>query len=185
MFLLIGGVALAVLILAAAAYVGAGLLKQRQAAAGGKGGPQMVAEIGGGPGGGAPRQIRIEMTPAKELPQAPSALEGVFTKRQDNSIFLGTGEIKVMVSKGQDGTGSRKASFDGPVVEVVVTHDTQVWQDDTEMLAFEKPPTTDEVKVQQVVSPGSLDELNESSAVTVWGERRGDRVIATALLYKN
>ncbi len=39
-------------------------------------------------------------------------------------------------------------------------------------------------KVQQKVAPGSLDELSKNSIISAWGERRGDRVIATILLYE-
>jgi hypothetical protein len=182
--LMVAGVAVVVVILAGAAFVGARLLRAEQVQQGPiPGGREMVAEINDGAGGA--RQVRISVVPAKELPQAESTLEGVFSKRQDDSIFLGTGESEVMVTKEDDGTGSKKASFNGPVIEVVVTRDTQIWQDDTEMFPTDRPVSGDEFRIQQVVSPGSLDELNENTTVNVWGERRGDRVIATALVYRN
>jgi hypothetical protein len=37
--------------------------------------------------------------------------------------------------------------------------------------------------IQQQVEPGSLDEIGSNSMISAWGERRGDRVIATVLLY--
>jgi hypothetical protein len=177
---LIAGVALVVLVLAGAAFVGARLLRAAPAPAR-EGGMQVVAKMDGG----AQRAINIKVVPAKELPQSEAILEGVFTKRQDNSIFLGTGDIRVMVTKEDDGSGSRKADFSGPVIEVVVGRDTQVWQDHTEMLPAELPATGDEVTIQQTVTPGSLDDLTENSTVSVWGERRGDRVVATVVVYRN
>jgi hypothetical protein len=34
------------------------------------------------------------------------------------------------------------------------------------------------------VEPGSADEIGTNSMVTVWGERRGDRVIAEFILFQ-
>jgi hypothetical protein len=34
------------------------------------------------------------------------------------------------------------------------------------------------------VEPGPANEIGTSAMVTVWGERRGDRVVATFILYE-
>jgi hypothetical protein len=34
-----------------------------------------------------------------------------------------------------------------------------------------------------VVEPGSLDEIDQNSAITVWGRQTGERVIADVLVY--
>lgn len=71
--------------------------------------------------------------------------------------------------------------MDGPQVEVVVTHDTLIYKDVTDMPA---PKSGSDVQVlAQVVEPGSLDDLNENSIVTMWGQKQGDRTIADVIVY--
>ena len=36
---------------------------------------------------------------------------------------------------------------------------------------------------KQTVEPGNVDEINEHGIISVWGERRGDRVIAHTVVY--
>ena len=39
--------------------------------------------------------------------------------------------------------------------------------------------------LQQAVKPaGSLEEIGENTELQVWGERRGDRVVAEVLVYR-
>jgi hypothetical protein len=37
--------------------------------------------------------------------------------------------------------------------------------------------------IQQVVEPGTLDEIGDGSMLTVWGKKTGDRIIADVLVY--
>jgi hypothetical protein len=37
--------------------------------------------------------------------------------------------------------------------------------------------------IQQVVNPGSVEELGKNSSLSAWGEKRGDRLIADVVLY--
>lgn len=77
---------------------------------------------------------------------------------------------------------------DGPSTEVVITHDTEIYKDTTfenfnfvmEEGAMPKMPD----KIEQKIEPGSAGEIGPNAFVTVWGERRGDRVIATFILYE-
>jgi hypothetical protein len=50
------------------------------------------------------------------------------------------------------------------------------------MKQFNGPPPEGQ-KIQQVVEPGSLDDIGESSLITVWGKKTGDRIIADVLVY--
>jgi hypothetical protein len=68
----------------------------------------------------------------------------------------------------------------GQTTEIVVTKDTQVYRDVTAPNPSE--PTQDGA-IQQKVEPGSLDEIGENSTVMAWGERRGERLVARALMY--
>ncbi len=114
----------------------------------------------------------------------------MFVERQDNSILVGTGGVTldVEVIQGQGGAIEPRVSLghDGPIVEVVVTRDTLIYRDETET---PDPSSADiesgEHTVQQIVRlVESLDELGSNTEVQVWGERRGDRVVAAVLAYR-
>jgi hypothetical protein len=173
---IIGGIVL-VLLLAGAAFVG-GRLLNGQGLPGLSGGPF----ISTGPGG--EKSIRIgpgDIQPSKELPQTPADVRGIYDHRQDKSIFVGTGNVRMTVQKDDSGQVQTSSSHSGPVVEVVVTTQTTVYHDTT-MEQFNGPPPSGQ-KIQQVVEPGSLDEIGQSSTITVWGKKTGDRYIANILVY--
>jgi hypothetical protein len=67
------------------------------------------------------------------------------------------------------------------VVEVVVTSQTKIYKDVTAK-QFNGPPPEGQ-KVQQVLEPGSLEEIGQGSMITVWGRKTGDRFIADVLVY--
>jgi hypothetical protein len=165
--ILIGvGIAVLVLLLAAAAFVGGRLLN-------GEGIPGLLSR-----GVHSPDLIKL---PAKELPQTPADVNGIFDHRQDKSIFVGTGHITG--SKGQDSSGNVHISLshDGPVIEVVVTTQTIIYKDTTQQQFNGRPPH--QGQIQQVVEPGSVDEMGQLSMITVWGRKTGDRYIADVLVY--
>src|SRR5689334_2238730 len=93
--LIIGGII--VLLLTGAAYVGGRLLN-------GQGLPWLpIGGQGFSPEGNS-NGARIDhgdIQPAKELPQTPADVEGIFDHRQDNSIFVGTGNFNLRVQAGQ------------------------------------------------------------------------------------
>ena len=180
-YVLFGGLALLVVVLAAAAYVGATWLgRGRQTATGGSGPQMMLSRSGGGKGG--VQSTKLDIIPAPEVPQSGADQKGIFTRRQDNSIFIGTGQIKMMFTKPEasNATPSSSASYDGPVIEVVVTHDTQVWRDETDFMK-----AGSDGKVQQVVKPGTVEDIASNAIVNVWGQRSGDRIVADTLVYQN
>jgi hypothetical protein len=117
------------------------------------------------------------MQTAKELPQNLPDVSGIFDLRQENSIFVGTGEVTMMIQP----DGSPQLSNSGPTIEVVVTSQTIVYKDVT-MQQFNSPPPKGQ-QIQQVVEPGLLDEIDEGSMITVWGQKTGDQVIANMLVY--
>ncbi len=168
-----------VVFLAAAAFFGARLLRtpgSLQSLQEGKLG--MV--LNGGPGGA--RGISLHLNPAKELPTTQPTTNGLFVKRQDQSIFIGTGKV-TMSAKAGPGGSDVSSNYDGPVVEVVITHATKVYQDITDMT----PPgdqKSGDFTLQQVVKPGSLDDLGTNSMVTVWGQKQGDRFIADVIVFR-
>jgi hypothetical protein len=181
--LLIGSGVLLVLILAGAAYVG-GRLLNGQRPPGLSSGPEMVA----GPGGETSIRIQIhpdDILPSKELPQTPADVRGRFDHRRDQSLFVAAGNVTMAVKKEPSSSNVETPSSDnGPVaevVEVVVTTQTTVYHDTT-MEQFNGPPPSGQ-KIQQIVEPGSLEDIGQSSTITVWGKKTDDRYIADVLVY--
>jgi hypothetical protein len=177
---IIGGIL--IVFLAAAAFLGARLLKPPGDASGqGSGGMFFTSK--GGPGG--QKSVRVDMTPASELPQTPTATRGLFVRRQDQSIFVGTGNVRMMAkpSSGSD-QPNVSANYDGPVVEVVINHETKVYQDITDMTPPDSTANGGTFTIQQVVKPGSLDDLGTNSMISVWGDKQGDRYIANVVVFR-
>jgi hypothetical protein len=118
--------------------------------------------------------VQIDMDPAPELPEEKSITSGILIRREDNSLFLGTGGITAVGSA----DGEVTFQHDGPEVEVVVNHDTQLYQDITDM------DFSSGEKIQQKVKAGTIEDLHTNSVINVWGEKQGDRIIAKTLLYR-
>jgi hypothetical protein len=108
----------------------------------------------------------------------------MLSRREGNSLFVAsspTGNF-IVTGGGEPGGSSQQPIIptpDGPMVEVVVTHDTAVYRDDTSMPVDVKNGGT----VQQVVSPGNLDEIPANGIIQVWGNRDGGRIVALGLVY--
>lgn len=133
-------------------------------------------------------EFSINLIPAEELPRAQPEIIGLFAERKDNTIVvqstsLKTGEPGMVVHKGEDGAVLPSANMNyGPKVEVVITNETRIYRDTTEIA---KPTSSGTQTVQQTVEAATLDDLNSQSEVTVWGRKNGDRIIAEVLLYIN
>ncbi|MEW6400845.1 MAG: hypothetical protein AB1649_03540 [Chloroflexota bacterium] len=174
--------AIAIIVVAAAAFVGGRLLN-------GQTGPLGIFPMGNG----GQMAISIEMIPAPELPKAEPATRGSFVERNDNTITLQTfsaemgkgGVVMFQASGSDDGEEGPKVSSNmgdqGPKVEVVVTSETIIYRDATEMV---EPSEMNETQtIQQAVEEGTLDDLTSDSMVMVWGRKNGDRVIAEVIMY--
>jgi hypothetical protein len=172
--LIVGAVIGLAVLLAGAAFVGGRLLNSQPQTTG-PGGPGGLAI--GGPGGA----VSVEVENAKELPQSPPDVTGIFSRREDNSIFVTSGDGTFTVTVDESGHVNTDTGGSTQEVEVVVTGDTVVYKDVTQSQFGGGPPSSG--KVQQKVEPGSADEIGENSFVTAWGERRGDRLIASVVLY--
>jgi hypothetical protein len=138
--------------------------------------------------GGAPVSVQTTILPAPELPDEPTAASGIFVRREDNSIVVGTGtvdlevDVEVNPETGQE-TTTLIPSSDGPEIEVVITHDTQVYLDVTDF-TMEGPVESGEREIVQAVRRvETADEIGENMELQVWGERSGDRIIATIVVY--
>ena len=160
------GTGVAVLLLAGAAFVGGRLLGDQELT----GGNEEMVKIGEGLI--ASTGTKIEVQRADEMPDTPPDVAGVYVRREDSSLLVGTGTVTFVI--GGD------ASYDGPMVEVVSSHNTQIYRDDTTKLLKGGPPSE---PVQQTLKPGSLDEIGRNDVVSAWGERHGDRLVARMIVY--
>lgn len=139
--------------------------------------------------GSGPVTTRIEVLPSPDLPDRESDASGVFVRRLDNSFFVGTGnaELSVWIEQAQDGSiqPSVSLSSDGPEVEVVITRDTVLYLDVTEIPGQGGVPGKpgDHTIIQKVELIDTLDDLKGNAELQVWGTRRADRVVADILVY--
>jgi hypothetical protein len=163
---LIIGTVLVVLLLAGAAVVGGRLVGDRRL----NGDEPEAVKIGDGLVARTGSTIQVLNAPG--MPATPPDAAGVFVRRQDRTLFLGTGVVTFQI----DGD----ATFDGPMVEVVSTHDTRIHRDDTAAELGGVPPAG---PVQQILRPGTLDEIGRNDVVSAWGEKHGDRLVATVIVY--
>ena len=130
-------------------------------------GPGMPVAGQGGSDKGA-TVFMLQMTPAPELPVTHSDLTGVVTRIQDNSIFV-TEAAHI----------STDAPPTGPVTEVVVSQKTTIYRDTTlDNVPAPQEGTTTNLAVQQVVEPAEVSSISTDSFVQVWGQKRGDRLVA-------
>lgn len=143
-----------------------------------------VVNIGGDGSGTRYTSKGFDIDYDERYPDVDPDVSGIFVRREDNSVFVGTGQI-TMTAKMEEGGDKidMNASHDGPVREVVVTGKTQLFIDKSyvnmEISDLEKGE-----KLQQVLEEtDSLDILTENSTVNAWGKSSGDRVIADTLIY--
>jgi hypothetical protein len=168
---IIGGIVVLVLLLVGAAFVGGRMLSGQSLIDSGGGGPVMMFSSSDS----NMNMVSVEMQPAAELPLASPDVAGLFRRREDNSIFVGTGEVTVIARDDQV-----SAESSGPEMEVVVTHETTVYRDET---SLQHTGGSAESKVQQVLAPGSLEEIGENCVIVAWGEERGGRLFADVFVY--
>ena len=151
--------------------------------------PVRVMELVNDDGSG-PVSVRISIEPAPELPDTPSEVGGVFLRREDNSVFVGTGATELNVEIHQDETGAIEPSVsltsNGPEVEVVVSHETVLYKDITDIPGFDGiAGKGGDLTIQQMLKRiDSLEELKGNAELQVWGRKRGDRVVADVMVYR-
>lgn len=129
---------------------------------------------------GAPKDdvMVMKLEPAEELPQRSPNAVGVFTRREDNRIFVAAnsqGQAMIII---QDGETAGDANTNE--VEIVVSSETVIYEDVTQQELGGSSPGG---SVRQKVKPGSVEEIGEYSIVSAWGEKRGERLVAEYLVY--
>ncbi len=124
--------------------------------------------------------VSIGPVRARELPASEPDAVGIVVKREDNTLSIGTNVVKFHTVRDAGGKITRKeVGYDGPVIAVVVTHDTAIYRDVTP-IGSGQPASSG--WIQQVVQQGSLDEIDQQVLLQVWGKRQGDRIVAQLLL---
>lgn len=167
-----------IVLLAAAAFVAVRYFNgQKKMATSPFGSGQMLSLTGPD---GAQKSFQLNVKPAEELPKTQPESMGMYVERKDNSIFIGTGEIMVAVKArgGADSEPQIDTSYSGDKVEVVVSKDTVVYRETTQL-----DPENPEEEVQQTVEVSTIDDITPQSSITVWGRKAGDRIIADVLLF--
>lgn len=164
-----------ILLLAAATFMAVRYFAQpKNAAAEGPGGN--VISVGGP--AGERREFKLDIEPAKELPPTQPDEAGIFVERKDNSVFIGTGDVTVMAKAEPGQEPQVDSNFTGPKVEVVISGNTIVYKDTTEL-----DPENPGAQVQQTVELSTIDEITEQSSISVWGRKAGDRIIADVVVF--
>jgi hypothetical protein len=140
-----------------------------------------VGTVGlGGPYGGRVSISINDINPAPELPATRADLTGSLVERKDKTIVVQAFSFDSGV--GGIAGDSPLDEHSGIKVEVVVTGETMIYRDVTELPA----PVNGEIhNVQQAVEEGTLDDLSAQSFISVWGRRSGDRITADVLFYSN
>jgi hypothetical protein len=167
------GLGLLALLLAGGAFMAGRLL--------GKGGGNLGSgdglKVSIGTGNG--NVTEVDFVRAEELPEEPPDVAGAFERRQDNSIFVNETDGGFALGKDDDGTLS-VTNATGKISEVVITAETDVYVDlSMEML----DEAVAEGVLRQILEPGTVEEIGELSFVRAWGEMRGDRLVASLLVY--
>ena len=175
---IVGGLIL-VLVLGAGAFTAVRLLAEPEQSDYGAGVQVFEDVIDDGSG---PVSITTILEPSPDLPNREADVSGIFLRREDNSVFVGTGNISVSVMV-EDGKPSTTTDHSGPEIEVVLTRDTVFYEDVTE-ISREAMESGEQHIQQEVRQVDELADLTKGASIGVWGERRGDRVIAEVVVYR-
>ncbi len=185
---------LLVALLAGGAYVGMRLIN-----AGAQGGShggligQALSLITGSGGKGGSIRVSVILTPAPELPQRRPDFVGQVTGINNNSIVAVQESRGVVVQSGAKagsdsgtGTGSEtdqtpNPSSSGITMEIVVAKETVIWRDTTSE-TNPGPSTSGDYGINQTVEAADLSQIQNGYLVQVWGQKRGDRLIADVIV---
>jgi hypothetical protein len=176
-----------VVILAAGAYTAVQLLAEPEAETAVAGGGRVIQSVQVG-NDGVPVSVQTTILPAPELPDEEAVASGIVLDRRDDVLTVGTGdieldvEVEVDANTGQE-TTSVVPSTNGPELEVVLTRDTRLYQDVTD-IAGQLPDESGDVTIVQEIRPvKDSSQIEVQMEVQVWGERRGDRIVAGVLVF--
>ncbi len=137
---------------------------------------------------GNPVSVQTTILPAEELPDEETTASGIVLSRQDDTLTVGTGAIELSVEVEVDGSTGQETtsvvpSTNGPELEVVLTRDTVLYRDVTDIVG-QMPDESGEVTILQEIRPiTDSSQIKEKMEVHIWGEQRGDRIIADTIVF--
>ena len=140
-----------------------------------------LVEEGDANEGLAEARLEVSFDPAPELPSRPPDVVGGFLRQEDNRFIVGSGFVDIR----GDGNGGYTTEHDGPVVEVIAGRDTLFYSDVTDTQADAQASAAElhlQQEVRQVERP---EQMPFPAFVSIWGQRRGDRVTAGVILYRD
>ncbi len=181
-------VVVVLILIAGGGYTAVKLLaepEEETAVSGGGGRVMQSVEIGND---GAAVSVQTTILPAEELPEEEASAFGIVLSRQDDTLTIGTGDLELSVDvevNGETGqeTTSVVPSTNGPELEVVLTRDTILYREVTDV-AGQMPNQSGEVTIMQEIRPVTdSSQIETQMEVQVWGERRGDRIIADVVVF--
>ena len=134
-------------------------------------------------------EIMMTFEDPPTLPSYRETTLGVFLDQNGDILSLGTGSITVEVSvevvNDEDPEETINVSYSGEPVDVKVTADTVIYKDITEVpeVTQEDLESGNKVVLREI-EPGSLDELEESMILRVWGSEIDGLVTADVLVFE-
>jgi hypothetical protein len=112
----------------------------------------------------------VRLLPDKRLPDQPPIASGQFNQLKDNCLFIHQFPESGMVFLDK--------IDEYPMVEILITRDTLIYKDVTDL-----SNTNQGGVAQQVVVVGTIEEITKGSSIVVWGEKRGERILAEVIQY--
>ena len=154
-------VVLGLVLLAGAAYLAASWMAPNASAFGQLRLPGMAQNPSAKKGGG----FSVDLVPAPGIPLTSPDLVGALVENKDNSLMV---------------RPQTKSDGEASTVEVVVTGSTRLYRNATGDNLKEPPaPGT---KLQMTVDDWTVAQINRGDNLIVWGERRGERIVADVIL---
>jgi hypothetical protein len=134
-------------------------------------------------GGTTYKHSSVSVESAPETPQERPAAYGPIKELTDEGLILSRLDSVIKFdSSGAAQADSRdlEKAMNDPAnqQEIIVTAKTKVYLDTSN-----RDNTVDGETVQQTVELITFDEVDKNGYVTVWGEKRGDRIIADVIFY--
>ena len=172
--LVIGGIMILLLLLAAA-FMGGQMLAPKQETAVPLSSVAQANEMADltSPGGGQTFSVPMPQA-APELPSSPPETTGLFLERIDDTLRVGTGSVSAMIST--EPGAVPEFNYDGIAVDVLVTNQTELYEDVTEYALGQTAVQQELIKLE------NLNNLQENTLIQVWGQRDGDRIIADVII---
>lgn len=185
--IIISIVVVILVLLIGGAYTAVQLMADSEVEPAASGGGRVMQSVQVGSDGVAV-SVQTTIIPAAELPDSEAVAFGIILDRQDDVLTVGTGDIELAVEVSVDAASGQEQmsvipSTNGPEMEIVLTRDTQLYRDITDIVG-QTPDKSGEVTImQELKAVTDANEIEDQMEVQVWGERRGDRVVADVLVF--